>query len=187
MKPTYCKRSHNLICTQLAIKNKILFRIIDETVQKMNSSAAKISAKTIGWQEKNMQKISAAKMELSWVQPQTVWHENSKVKFILAKNPMAENLTANRQTSEILSLKNLPLQLYLKNVFAKNHVKSITYEIFSKKSEELNRANWIKSDLWKSDGWRFLKELWDCMALKSLTEKITLKIMTTRILIAKIR
>ena len=32
-----------------------------------------------------------------------------RLKFILAKNPMAENLTANSQTSEILSLKNLPL------------------------------------------------------------------------------
>ena len=32
-----------------------------------------------------------------------------RLKFILAKNPMAENLTANSQTLEILSPKNLPL------------------------------------------------------------------------------
>ena len=32
-----------------------------------------------------------------------------RLKFILAKNPMVEKLTVNSQTSEIVSLKNLPL------------------------------------------------------------------------------
>ena len=59
--------------------------------------------------EKYAEKYQLLKLNSHEYKNKTFGRKILRLKSILAKNPMAENLKAKSQTSEILSLKNLPL------------------------------------------------------------------------------
>ena len=114
MKQTHCKHSNNSICPQIDTENKISFEIIDATVQKIKSYGKQFSGEDLSkdnmvTREKHVEKYQLLKWNSHEYNNKTFVRKNPTLKFILAKNPMAENLTANSQTSEILSLKVLPL------------------------------------------------------------------------------
>ena len=83
-------------------------------MQKIKSYGKNIGSEVfskdiVGTREKNAEKYQLLKWNSHEYNNKTFGRKILRLKFILAKNPMAENLTANSQTSEILSLKNLPL------------------------------------------------------------------------------
>ena len=63
-----------------------------------------------------------------------------RLKFILANNPMAEKLTMNSQTSEILSLKNLPFlpeKSFCKESHKKYYIRNIQQKVREKKTSRI--------------------------------------------------